>query len=511
MRLLSEPELAGTQTTDSSATQPRSNLLFSSQFMLGRSCPDSLPDWRRHQVAADFHLATHPGLSVTQATHDDRTLTLVGFLLDPADPRAGDHRIVGALVQACSTVQQLIAATLPLGGRWLLIFDCAEGLYLFNDPLGLRQAFYTEATVPGGVWALSQPGLAAEVLGLELDTEASAFADSHQFRSHLEYRWPAASSPVRGLYHLLPNHHLDLRSGKATRYWPDRPLAPLPMEQAMRRVGEILQGLMQAVAARFELALGMTAGLDSRLVLAASRSIKEQVCYVTVRQRHLPDDSQDLVVPARLLRRLGLHHEVIRAHAGASADFSWRFKRSVMLAHDHYGADAEAILAHFGRRKVVVTGSGAEVARCSFRQQLPFSDWRDIHATQLAKLQNMDGHPFALRHFDAWLGGIDNLHGVKLLDLFEWEQGHGNWLAMTQMEFDIAWRDIFTPYNCRELLLTLLAVEERVRRHSRYRLFHELIESLWPEVLTEPVNPHDRRRQWRRLRRKFYSLSRYWS
>jgi hypothetical protein len=217
------------------------------------------------------------------------------------------------------------------------------------------------------------------------------------------------------------------------------------------------------------------------------------------------------VVPARLLQKLGLHHEVIRAHAAASADFSWRFKRSVMFAHDHYGADAEAILAHFGRRKVVVTGSGAEVARCSFRQQLPFSDRRRIRATHLAKLQDMDGHPFALRYFDEWLDGVGDLQGVKLLDLFEWEQGHGNWLAMTQMEFDIAWRDIFTPYNCRELLLTLLSVDERLRRHPKYSLFPALIKALWPEVLSEPVNPHDRRRLWRRLRRKFYSLSRYWS
>ncbi len=61
---------------------------------------------------------------------------------------------------------------------------------------------------------------------------------------------------------------------------------------------------------------------------------------------------------------------------------------------------------------------------------------------------------------------------------------------MTQLEFDIAWREIITPYNCRDVLTTMLGVDERYRCAPDYTLFKRLIDRLWPEVLSEPINPH---------------------
>ena len=85
---------------------------------------------------------------------------------------------------------------------------------------------------------------------------------------------------------------------------------------------------------------------------------------------------------------------------------------------------------------------------------------------------------------------VSQQHYVKLLDLLEWEQDHGNWVAMTQLEFDIAWREIFTPYNCRQVLATLLGVDERFRKAPDYLLFQRAILKAWPELLSEPINPH---------------------
>jgi hypothetical protein len=60
---------------------------------------------------------------------------------------------------------------------------------------------------------------------------------------------------------------------------------------------------------------------------------------------------------------------------------------------------------------------------------------------------------------------------------------------MTQLEFDNAWRDVVTPFNCRALLTMLLGVDERSRRAPRYAFFRRMIQRLWPETLSEPVNP----------------------
>ena len=128
----------------------------------------------------------------------------------------------------------------------------------------------------------------------------------------------------------------------------------------------------------------------------------------------------------------------------------------------------------------------------------------------LARLQSMGQNEFAMRYFSEWLQGLSNVHNVKVLDLFEWEQGHGNWLAMTQLEFDSAWRDIFTPYNCRNVLTTMLSVDEKYRKAPNYELFLALIRKLWPETLCEPINPQNKGIMAKRFKRKVKSLfSRY--
>jgi hypothetical protein len=129
----------------------------------------------------------------------------------------------------------------------------------------------------------------------------------------------------------------------------------------------------------------------------------------------------------------------------------------------------------------------------------------------LARLQRMDREPFALRHFERWLNDATPRYNVKLLDLFEWEQGHGNWLAMTQIEFDIAWREIITPYNCREVLTIFLSVDERYRRAPDYTLFYRLIDKLWPDVMQEPISPRPRQNLRQRLKGVVRSIPRYWS
>jgi hypothetical protein len=476
--------------------------LFPNQFILGPAYVDGLPDWQMVGVDDCIKLTVHRGLLVTQVHDVHRSLTLLGFILDPHDPGATDEDVLRRLLAGFSSIRDLIRLTASYGGRWLIVATLGSDAWLFTDALGLRQAFYTPQAHGGGIWGGSQPGTIAEILGLSVDEEARTFVDSYTVRSDPEYRWPATATPYKEVRHLLPNHFLDLKTGASHRYWPDRPLTALGASDALDMLAECLPGLVNAAVARFDLVLGLTAGWDSRLVLAASRAVKDKIAYVTVRQRTMPEGATDVATAARLMASLGLGHQIIRAPVTTSAAFSYQFKRSVGFAHKHYAADAEAIFDFTRAQKVALTGSGAEVGRCSFRSQLPLSRWRRVTARDLSRLQRMNALPFALKHFDNWLSDLGDTHGINVLDLFEWEQGHGNWLAMTQLEFDSAWRDIFTPYNSRDVLVTLLSVDESYRRKPEYRLFRDLMARLWPEVLREPINPERRAGLPGRIRRR---------
>lgn len=460
------------------------------QFILGPVFAERLAGWQRIEVAGQLKLSVHPDLACTQAIDGNRELTLIGHILDPLSPDAANVDIVRSLLHQFVNREALIAATTRFGGRWLLIAASPDESFVFHDALGLRQAFHTDPAETGALWVMSQPGLASEVLSLTPDEQALDYMDTQTFRRTSEYRFPATASTFNELEHLLPNHWLDLRTGKSHRYWPVAPLEALTPEAAIERLCVLLSGQVRAAAMRFDLALSLTAGFDSRLVLAAAREVIDRLCIVTVRQGRMPDGHADLEIPARLLKRLGLSHEVVHATSTMTPEFSLRFKRNVYLAHDHYGHDAEAILKRFGRTKAALTGSAAEVGRTPFRGKLPHADQVRFTPELLAWLEYGSTHPFLVAHFREWLTDTEQQNHVKLLDLFEWEQDYGNWLAMTQLEFDIAWREIFTPYNCREVLVTMLAVDERYRKAPDYLLFRRAIQKTWPELLAEPINPH---------------------
>ena len=80
--------------------------------------------------------------------------------------------------------------------------------------------------------------------------------------------------------------------------------------------------------------------------------------------------------------------------------------------------------------------------------------------------------------------------GYNLRDLFFWEQQLGNWGSMFAAELDIA-IDEFYPFGTRRLVETILAVDEKVRPYNNSKVHRTIIEILWPDLLSEPINPID--------------------
>jgi hypothetical protein len=425
-------------------------------------------------------------------------------LVDPDHVLATDSNILDDLLGKYSSIQTLVDATFRLGGRWLLIAQEGNRSYLFNDPMGLRQVFYTDTLrTEHDLWVMSQAGMAENLLGLTMDPSCRDYMEWRLSHGGHEYMWPGTTSPFREIRHLLPNHYLDINTGRCHRFWPQNPLDPISVNDAMDRLAELMPRLLEAAANRFDLALGLTAGIDSRLVLAASRDIRERISYVSVQSAITPADHADLVVAANLLHKLGLRHEVIEARPAMSSSFQHIYEKSVKAAHTHYGPDAEAILEYYARDKTAVTGSGSEICREELRLGLPLLERRP--GPEYFAERCVGGlHPFTVQSLREWCTSTPSYHGINLLDLFEWEQNSGNWLAMTQLEFSIAWQEIFTPFNCRAVLLSLLAVPVRYRAAPDYNIYYSLIRRLWPEIMDEPINPHKRldrgRRYWRALK-----------
>jgi hypothetical protein len=465
-------------------------LLFRSQFTLGRSFIDIIPSAQQLTIRANLLLTAHPDLNIQIAQAKQKRLVLLGFILDPENPQSSNAAIIENLVRNFNHYDDLFLLTARFGGRWILIADDGDKLVLFHDPAGLRQVFYSDLKKTQDLWCGSQSGIIADILGLPKDPEANDFISSPEILTNPEYWWPGDSSPYKELRHLLPNHYLNLQTGTCHRFWPDGNLRPLPATVAVQRCGAHLTGLLESAVNRFELALSLTAGWDSRVLLAASKPIKHRITYFTIKNEATLsiENHPDLAVPRALVGRFGLKHDIIEMPATVDKRFAEIFDRNVTLPHDIWRVDAQAALELYELQKVGVSGSVSEVARHFY--VMPRYVERVLTGEKLSSLTGMGKNAFAVQSFNGWIGTLGNPFNLRPLDLFYWEQRAGNWLAMCQNEFDIAWADIFTPYNCRLLMSDMLSVQRKYRLAPTYLFYKELILNLWPEVLDEPINPH---------------------
>ncbi len=467
-----------------------SELLFRRQFILGGEPADGIGGWRRERVGGRIPLAAHPDLPVEQLREGELELTLLGFMIDPDAPERDNAGVLRSLAGQGSSQLAVAQATMRIGGRWILIGDNGRETFLFTDPCGLRQVCYHSAE-NGDVWCASQPGLLSESLGLPGSEEAHGFMESIYFRTYREYWWPGSGTSVAGVRHLLPNHYLDLRSGRALRFWPWEPCQPRELAEACGRGAEVLRGMIAGAANRSPVALPLTAGVDSRLLLAASRDLRDRILYFTMLREHTRPE--DIEVPRKLAARLGLHHVVIDCREEADGQFGDLYARNVTTSHEAWRDMTAVLLREFPEDHVVLTGNCAEIMRRYYHQSPVVVDAKDREVTPelLAALENAEENEYALAQHRAWLAGAETSvvgAGYDLLDIYYWEQRMGRWQAMHQLERDLA-HETLSPYNSRELFTTFLGVDVALRSEPVPESFTTLTRILWPDVLIEPFNP----------------------
>ena len=355
--------------------------------------------------------------------------------------------------------------------------------------MGLRQIFYTSSH-SSGTWCASQPALLAEVLELDRDPVGALRvrrpgASSPAGRSA---SGPETDAPTLGVRHLLPNHSLDLATGRRRREWPAGPLLPVDFDEAVEEVASMLTNLLEGAADRFPLALATTAGWDTRLILAACRPIQHRLRCFTLKRG---DGFVDWSVAPRLLASLGLAHEMIEIPCQMDPGFERIYKHNVTEAHEFWGLMAQGLFEKYPSGRVCVTGNAAEITRASYvlekGQTLTPQLLARLTSSAIRFQDELAENDYVVEAWTEWLSESGGFHGVSPLDIFVWEHDGGNFAAMGESEWDIV-HESFTPFDCRRLLTTMLAVDEKRREYDRPELYRAVIRRLWPELLREPVN-----------------------
>jgi hypothetical protein len=316
------------------------------------------------------------------------------------------------------------------------------------------------------------------------ETNETDFYNSTLFKSR--YVWVGDKTSCAAVTRLKPNHCLNIGRGEVKRFFPTERLEEKSMQATVEEVSIVLPGILKAVVSRSEkIMIGLTAGWDSRLLLAASRAVSSKlVFFVNV---YSGSSAYDHRIPMKLAKKLDL--TFITVHLGLknksqlnASDFPRRIKQEITKI-----AEFKKIFFAFKS----ISGSISEVARNEF------GVIREVDGMKLSQLAKFGAHPYCVAEFDAWLHLNKEVflrYGYNVLDMFYWEEVVANRIGKSTTECHALQHTILPVFNCRYLINLLLRVNIRYRDKQNHMLYRELIHSMWPEVLSEPINPGFKKR-----------------
>lgn len=479
------------------------DLLFRRQFLITPDTCSAFDHWQ-HSSIGYFQIYAHPDIDLTIATSDSSAVTvaIIGYILHPDHPTQSNADIASAIAHRGSSLDSVIDYLQNAAGRFVLVLKTDEDVLVFHDPCGLRSMYYTR--YQNKVFIGSQPNLFKAVMPLEKGDRFNLYAQSLHVRKTVEHWIPSGCSLFESVYHLVPNHYLRLSTLEQVRYWPHAKLVRRPCDDVAAEASELLKKLMLAAHHRFDLALSLTAGWDSRMLLSASRDFVNDIDLFTLKYRDLTPASNDIKIPRELLRSLGLHHQVIDCHTSTPPDFLDIYQRNVPFAHDDWGAIAYGMMAgNYPQSKVCIKGNCAGIVKCPY---YPYGSHRPITSpNQIINIvKGWHKLPFICEQITDWYektAPVAQQNNIDILDLFDWEHRMGSWQHQGQLEWDLV-QEVYTPFNHRGLLELMLSAPTRFRSEPNYILYQKMFKLLWPEVMAQPLNPVSRQERLRIARAK---------
>ena len=453
---------------------------------------------RRHALSTvDFAGAVvyhSSSLAAVTACHDAVSILLIGYIIDPQRPALLDRDIIVTLAHECPTKERLFRRLQCLSGRFVLVYRSAEDLIATGDPCGCRRIYYGfgEGVLTSSLqlfWdAFETSPRVAEPKRAVLELPAYEVADR---------AWIGTESLDDRLCLLLPNHYLDLRNESVHRIPVDCSQL-IGANEVCEYAAATLKGGMAAIRNRFSVLQTLTAGFDTRTMLAASRDFVGNTEFFVFAS---PDEDErwpDVAIPLRLSRRLGLFLRVVRP-SPVRDEFIRACDGAGILPQPSRLDTTQYMYEHYAGQKVVrLAGLPSDIMKSTFYGYTRRSVTTDM---LYAFSPYYRRSPFVERQISEWLESVRAFaveQSLQVLDLFYWEQRLGNWGALFAFEQDIAIEE-FWPHGHRNMLLSVLRLDVSKRTKPDCRFHRDLVRHLWPEAMLEPINPipFSQRLNWR--------------
>ena len=451
------------------------------QFFLSKAVVQNsyFDEWKHIEIGS-YHLYAHPNLSCIKASKATNTLIGLGNFYDYRNPSDSNEDVVNKL---CSgNKDELFSNYAHLSGENVLIFSTPENMILINDACAQMEVYYSENFSILG----SQPKLLERFnpLSKRTDEIASEHFQSENFKRKKTN--VGIETYFEGISHLIGNHYLDINQKKQVRFYPNKKIAKTSVEESGELVRSILTGYLKSIANRGPVALPVTAGIDSRVILTCALDAKiSNLEFFTIKFSWMDDTHNDLVIPKQIAKKLGFRLDIYDISEKETPDVP-EFDESLTLHNKLFDTSTMHVLRSFGDRNVsMVDGSIIGTGKNFFGKLL------NIQPRDLARMSGYPNSRFAIKQFQNWLTESKEAfkkNGYHTLDMFFWEDRASNWMLTVKSKFLMVC-NYYSIFNSRQLFESMLMTKRKYRDAQDNKIFNYILENTDNDLNDIPINP----------------------
>ena len=404
-----------------------------------------------------------------------------------------------------------------LSGRFIILVKTSAKLFAFQDAAGNRSLYYyKKERINNEILLSSHTELIAEIKKSKVWSKAKSFMESSGFKNNNNRYLPGLVTPYENIYSLTPNTLIELNSKRIERFFPRHNLQKNSLSSSLaEELAHLLSAQIKLLTSKFKLAVSLTAGLDSRVSLAATREEKNSILYYTYVCGYDGLDFSDNTAPdaklaKKLSEQLDFNHKIFTHDGKVNEEFIQVFLRNTSYVSTVFRAHiAEILKKNYPENRLHIKSNVSEIGKAHYRNKYAFlPEKSDPYVFSKLYGDYSNNRLFLTEVFRHFIYTTqlqkENLFNYDLYDLLYWEQYIGRWQSLCLQEWDLV-QDSYMLFNNRYILNKMISLP--FKNKSKKEMYHLILNELWPDLTKIDINPHKEKNSSKKLIRIIRGIS----
>ncbi|MGH1427537.1 MAG: hypothetical protein ACRBEE_06320 [Arenicella sp.] len=357
------------------------------------------------------------------------------------------------------------------GGSWVFIFRIEESVRIYLD---------SDGTIPVVFEQLSN--IAASTTSLILnDRQYVDRFDEKLFLSLdvVGQGWfPSGETAHKDLERLICNHYLDLNSMTVHRHWPTKEFKwTSNINDTANSIAKIAKSSARALLKQGKVAMALTGGNETRFLMSAYKDIRHEFDFVTLSG---PTTKRDVYLASKILNLTQVNHQFLPLiSADIEEQREWIYQAGHCASTNMTGYTTLKPLSGYSS---FIGGLGGEIGR-GFIWRESDNESTQLTAKSILSRLGLPQIESVVERVELWMQPLQGMNSLSILDLAYLELRMSTWAFCHSYTTYVPH---FHPLICRKSFNLMLNMSPEHKRNKQ--LIHQGVHSMWPELLSVPIN-----------------------